>query len=180
MNAQAQPALRGYHPLIAEATGYTDVATLQRIEDCMRDTIFHSTLDWQSREDFDRGARDAVDVLLAMGAIEPLPLKIEPITVRAVRCTGQQEAPPTATLYYFEYVGNNLGVWERSWHSGRVAAETAHLAKAHELCVDPDEEGRELTGEYGDLTEVREAKVPLTPEGVLAFANEYGLGGLDS
>src|SRR5690606_1360169 len=71
MNAQTKPALRGYHALISEATGYTDPADLQAIEDCMRDTIFHSTLDHLDRPTFDRGAREAVDVLVAMGNLNP-------------------------------------------------------------------------------------------------------------
>jgi len=34
-------------------------ADVAEIEDCMRHVIFHSTLDWQTKRQFDRGARDA-------------------------------------------------------------------------------------------------------------------------
>jgi hypothetical protein len=44
---------------------------LEEIEDCMRHTIFHSTLDWQTREQFDQGARDAVEVLIETGELQP-------------------------------------------------------------------------------------------------------------
>lgn len=55
--------LRGYHPTISEATGVTDVDTLEEIEDCMRHTIFHSTLDWQTKAELMRGAREAWEVV---------------------------------------------------------------------------------------------------------------------
>jgi len=55
--------LFGYAAMISEATGETDPAELREIEDMMRNTIFHSTLDWQSKAQFNRGARDAVGVI---------------------------------------------------------------------------------------------------------------------
>lgn len=58
-----------YHQLIAEATGHTDREELDLIEDCMRTTIFHSTLDWQTRDQFIAGAREAVEVLQATGEL---------------------------------------------------------------------------------------------------------------
>jgi len=36
---------------------------LRRIEDCMRNDIFHSTLDWQTMRQFNKGARDALNML---------------------------------------------------------------------------------------------------------------------
>ena len=33
------------------------------IEDLMRDVIFHSTLDWQTKAQFNKGAREAKEVL---------------------------------------------------------------------------------------------------------------------
>lgn len=51
--------LRGYAAAIAEAIGTTDRATLTEVEDTMRHVIFHSTLDWQSAEEFRQGAREA-------------------------------------------------------------------------------------------------------------------------
>lgn len=35
---------------------------LEELEDIMRNTIFHSTLDWQTREQLHRAAREAKDV----------------------------------------------------------------------------------------------------------------------
>lgn len=58
-----------YHQRIAEATGYTDREDLDLIEDCMRTTIFHSTLDWQTRDQLIAGAREAVEVLKATGEL---------------------------------------------------------------------------------------------------------------
>lgn len=113
MNAQVQPALRGYHPLIAEATGYTDVATLQAIEDCMRDTIFHSNLDWLGREQFDGGARDAVDVLVAMGKIEPRATLREPLP--APKPVEVRPVAAGATYRCSECGGANVEVCLPAW-----------------------------------------------------------------
>lgn len=41
-------------------------ADAAEVEDIMRHEIFHSTLDWQSRAVFDRGAREAYKLLLAL------------------------------------------------------------------------------------------------------------------
>ena len=48
-----------YRTIITEATGVTDPAMLKRIEDYMRDVIFHSTLDWQTRAQLKRAAKTA-------------------------------------------------------------------------------------------------------------------------
>jgi hypothetical protein len=58
--------LRGYAKSISEAVGVSDPADLAEIEDCMRHEIFHSTLDWQDRATFDRGAREAWEVVQIM------------------------------------------------------------------------------------------------------------------
>jgi hypothetical protein len=55
--------LKGYARSISEATGVTDPETLAEIEATMRDDIFHSTLDWQPRDVFDRGAREAWELV---------------------------------------------------------------------------------------------------------------------
>lgn len=55
-----------YHAVITEATGVTDVADLYEIEDVMRHDIFHSTLDWQTRAQLRKGARDAWEVVQIM------------------------------------------------------------------------------------------------------------------
>lgn len=59
-----------YHAIITAATGVTDPAMLKRIEDCMRNDIFHSTLDWQSARQLRVGARTALDLLDAMDGYE--------------------------------------------------------------------------------------------------------------
>ena len=53
----------GYQELIQEATGVTDLEHIERIEDTMRHVIFHSTLDWQTREQLMQGAREAVQII---------------------------------------------------------------------------------------------------------------------
>lgn len=51
--------LKGYLKSISEATGVTNVADLNEIEDYMRNVYFHSTLDWQSEAQFNKGARES-------------------------------------------------------------------------------------------------------------------------
>ncbi len=58
--------LRGYAKSISEATGVTDAADLADIEDSMRNDIFHSTLDWQTKAQFNRGAREAWELVQIM------------------------------------------------------------------------------------------------------------------
>jgi hypothetical protein len=70
MSDKAGRALSGYSAMIAGAIGVNDQAVLDIVEDVMRNDVFHSTLDWQSRDVFDRGARDAYDVYLA--SIDPV------------------------------------------------------------------------------------------------------------
>ncbi len=53
-----------YHQLIREATG-AKIADCSLIEKIMRDVIFHSTLDWQTREQLVSGARQAQQELMA-------------------------------------------------------------------------------------------------------------------
>lgn len=58
-----------YHQIITEATGITNAEHVKLIEDCMRHDIFHSTLDWQTREELEYAARDAVDMLKEEGLL---------------------------------------------------------------------------------------------------------------
>lgn len=58
-----------YAQTISQATGRTDPEELAEIEDCMRNDIFHSTLDWQTRDQLSDAAREAVEVLLETGEI---------------------------------------------------------------------------------------------------------------
>ena len=50
-----------YRKAIIEATG-CDESIVGAIEDIMRNIIFHSTLDWQPAEVFDKGAREAFEL----------------------------------------------------------------------------------------------------------------------
>jgi len=52
-----------YQQIIIEATGVGE-KDAGYVEDIMRNDIFHSTLDWQSRAQFERGAREAVEMLM--------------------------------------------------------------------------------------------------------------------
>ena len=61
--------LKGYHRIISEATGRTNISDLDKIEDCMRNDIFRSTLDWQTRGQLIEAARLAETVLLRSGDI---------------------------------------------------------------------------------------------------------------
>lgn len=60
--------MRSYHQLIAEATGISEAAVLDEIEDLMREVIFHSTLDWQTREELIAAAMEANTLRLAVSA----------------------------------------------------------------------------------------------------------------
>ena len=51
-----------YKDLIKQATGCDDIEA-RRIEDFMRNTIFHSTLDWQTRAELVDAARLAQETL---------------------------------------------------------------------------------------------------------------------
>lgn len=55
---------KSYTTAIAEATGAPSSA-LGMIEEIMRSEVFHSTLDWQSAEEFQKGARRAYQLYLA-------------------------------------------------------------------------------------------------------------------
>ena len=55
--------LTGYQALIQEATGVTELGHIERIEDTMRNVIFHSTLNWQTREQLEQGAREALQII---------------------------------------------------------------------------------------------------------------------
>jgi hypothetical protein len=63
MTQAVKGKLTGYQALIQDATGVTDLEHIERIEDTMRHVIFHSTLDWQTREQLMRGAREALQII---------------------------------------------------------------------------------------------------------------------
>jgi hypothetical protein len=51
--------------LIMEATGCDEIIA-RKLEDIMRDVVFHSTLDWQTCEELQEGARAAYLVFESM------------------------------------------------------------------------------------------------------------------
>lgn len=53
-----------YEKMIVTDTG-CDLDDAHKIENIMRDDVFHSTLDWLSRAQFRRGAREAFELLKA-------------------------------------------------------------------------------------------------------------------
>lgn len=63
MTQAVKGKLTGYQALIQDATGVTDLEHIERIEDTMRHVIFHSTLDWQTREQLMHGARAALQII---------------------------------------------------------------------------------------------------------------------
>lgn len=64
-----------YQESIIAATGCTPEEA-PVLEEIMRHTIFHSTLDWQTKKQFDKGARDAYDVhLYELGLDNPEEVK---------------------------------------------------------------------------------------------------------
>ena len=50
-----------YQTIIKEATNCKN-EELGSIEDIMRETIFHSTLDWQSKKQLVKGAKEAYEI----------------------------------------------------------------------------------------------------------------------
>ncbi len=61
-----QQQLKGYHAIIHEATGVAKIHDLEEIEDSMRHDIFHSTLDWQTRDQLKQGAVEAWQLVRIM------------------------------------------------------------------------------------------------------------------
>jgi hypothetical protein len=59
--------MNSYQDLIIKATGVSG-KDAGYVEDIMREDIFHSTLDWQSRAQLVRAAREAVGLLKAYRA----------------------------------------------------------------------------------------------------------------
>ena len=75
--------LRGYAAAISKATGATDEKTLAAIEDTMRHVIFHSTLDWQTSREFNKGAREAYGIVrLKQRGASPILTAEDDVTAR--------------------------------------------------------------------------------------------------
>lgn len=72
-----------YQQTISEGTGVTNPEDLEEIEDTMRHIIFHSTLDWQTREQLQRGAREAWEVIQIMR---------DPVAMAAIEAQMEREA----------------------------------------------------------------------------------------
>ena len=62
-SVRSEDVLTGYALAISKATAVTDRALLARIEECMRSDIFHSTLDWQTLRQFNKGAVEAYELI---------------------------------------------------------------------------------------------------------------------
>jgi hypothetical protein len=58
-----------YSELIIKATGCQE-SDAEEIEDYMRDIIFHSTLDWQTRKQLEEAAKEAYSDILFMRSPE--------------------------------------------------------------------------------------------------------------
>lgn len=58
-----------YQQMIVEATK-CDPAIAEELEEIMRNDIFHSTLDWMSRRQFNKGAREAHELYLYINSDE--------------------------------------------------------------------------------------------------------------
>lgn len=56
-------SMRGYHDIISLATGIVERDTLEKLEDIMRNVIFHSTLDWQTKDQLMDAAKEALAML---------------------------------------------------------------------------------------------------------------------
>jgi len=57
-----------YRDIIKGATGCSG-AQAAEVEDVMRNVIFYSTLDWQTKEELEESARLAVEILLQERAL---------------------------------------------------------------------------------------------------------------
>lgn len=57
-----------YTNIIVEATG-CDEPTADRLEDIMRHDIFHSTLDWQTKEQLVEAAKEAKVIDIEIGKL---------------------------------------------------------------------------------------------------------------
>lgn len=80
----------------------------------------------------------------------------------------------TVTLWYVEFVSNNIGIWDRSWYASEKEAQERY----EELCTEHDHDPSDPpapTGEYGDVTEPQSVEIELTEAGVLAFAENYAV-----
>ena len=69
---RGQPRLGYYASEIVKICGCSEVEA-QIVEDIMRNDVFHSTLDWQTHEQYRAGAIEAFEALNEMRALGTLP-----------------------------------------------------------------------------------------------------------
>lgn len=74
----------------------------------------------------------------------------------------------TTTLWRIEYVGNDYGIWESKWFLTYEEARVEYGNMIQKGCKPTNEP----CGEYGEILIPEEVEIEMTPEGVLAFANE--------
>jgi hypothetical protein len=58
-----------YKAMIVKATGCAEHEA-EEVEEIMRHEVFHSTLDWQTKAQFNKGAREAYQVLQLMRDVQ--------------------------------------------------------------------------------------------------------------
>ena len=61
--------MKFYQKAIIKATGCKPEET-ESIEDIMRNDIFHSTLDWQTKRQFNKGAKEAYEIFKAIQSLK--------------------------------------------------------------------------------------------------------------
>lgn len=88
-----------------------------------------------------------------------------------------------ATLYTYQFVDNNLGIWCRDWAPTAEAAEKARKETIERLGVHEYVENEKVgsdCGEYGDCLTAEVVEVELTQDGLLDFAGNYAVGGMEA
>lgn len=81
------------------------------------------------------------------------------------------------TLYYFEFVPNGLGIWDRMWSltEGEAKDDRANLVGGAYADYYTIVEDDELDGTEGQVSGIRSIEVELTPEGLRNFANRFAV-----
>lgn len=77
--------------------------------------------------------------------------------------------PLYVTLYFIEFVHNNLGIWDREWFLTQPEAQAAYEAKLEEGFTPKD------TGDEGALRGPCQHTVELSAQGLLRFANRFAV-----
>lgn len=78
----------------------------------------------------------------------------------------------TITVWFYDYCANNSGLWTRVYAETEAAARAERRRRLRSFCItERDLAGRELCGEYGDVTPIEAVTVELTPAGVVDALN---------